>query len=130
MRNYYENIYLAHKARNPNKTPAPKNFWPYSFQFYMCNPIKTFSCIITNANTEPSISIDYFLDPKANRADIESESMPYSLLNKHEKSYLTHTYPTEIKNITPFVTEKMRGYLRLRDTDIISEAKMPYIRGQ
>jgi len=131
MRNYYEKIYLGHKEKNSAKTPAPKNFWPYSFQFFMCNPIKTFSCIITNANTEPSISIDYLLEPKANRTSIESEPMPVSLLKPKELTYLTtklNLTKLQVKELS-FIDENTRGYLSLRDTDIISVAKNPYIRG-
>lgn len=132
MRNYYEKIYLGHKEKNSAKTPAPKNFWPYSFQFFMCNPIKTFSCIITNANTTPLILIDYFLDPKENRSSIESEPMPISLLKKEELTYLVtklNLTKAQVKELS-FIPENMRAYLSLRDTDTISEAKTPYIRGQ
>lgn len=130
MDNYYANIYLAHKARNFNKTPAPKNFWPYSFQFYMCNPVKTFSCIITNANTQPFISINYYVRPNDNRTFIESEPMPFDVLNPQEKYHIMNIFPQINYQAYPFITEQMRAYLSLRDTDIISEAKTPYIRGQ
>lgn len=62
MTNYYHKIYLEHKRKNPSKPqpPAPKNFWPYSYQFYMCNPIKVLNCIVKNANLTPKIEIDYY----------------------------------------------------------------------
>jgi len=31
MTNYYNKIFLEHISRNPNKTPAPKYFWPEPF---------------------------------------------------------------------------------------------------
>ncbi len=46
LNNHYNNIYLP-KLKNNQKT-NPMNFHPYSFQFYLCNPVKVFSCIIKN----------------------------------------------------------------------------------
>jgi len=42
LTDYYHNNYRP-KA-DANRTTAPMNFHPYKFQFYMCNPIKVFSC--------------------------------------------------------------------------------------
>lgn len=84
MTNYYNNIYSSHKKKDSNKTPAPKNFWPYSFQFYKCNPIKVFSCIVTNANIRPRISNIFYVKPNVNRNTLKSELMPTSVLTKDE----------------------------------------------
>ncbi len=88
MQNYYENIYKFHKAKTPNKTPAPKNFWPNSYQFYLCNPIKIFSATVTNSINNPKISIEHFVQPYQDRSYLPSLSMPISLLNKNEIAYL------------------------------------------
>lgn len=48
LNNYYEYLYKPHIIKNPPRTPATKNFWPESFQFYMCNPVKIFECHIHN----------------------------------------------------------------------------------
>lgn len=148
MSSYYEEIYSTHKQKNHQKTPAPKNFWPYSFQFYMCNPIKVFSCVIKNANTIPDISIHHLVKPDASRFQIQSELMPISLLNdieiekivknhadtrleKYKKlDKLTKAHIKEIYRVIPFVTEDMRTHFDLRKTGKISEAKLPYLRGQ
>jgi len=84
MSNYFNNIYKAHKESDSDKTPAPKNFWPYSFQFYKCNPIKVFSCIIKNANTNPSIENVFYVEPTIDRNTLKSELMPSAILTKSE----------------------------------------------
>lgn len=130
MTNYYYKIYLEHKKKNPNKTPAPKNFWPYSYQFYMCNPIKILNCIVKNANKSPEIVIDYYVSPEIDRNTLPSELMPISLLNKEELSIIsakTGISLKEIKQKILFVSEDLREFLPLRDTDKISETK-PYQR--
>jgi len=60
MTNYYTKIYLEHKKSDANKTPAPKNFWPDQYQFYVCNPMRTFLCVVENANEEPRLEIRVF----------------------------------------------------------------------
>lgn len=155
MNNYYNKIYLEHIRKNPNKVPAPKNFWPYSFQFYMCNPVKIFSCTVKNANTKPIITIDHFIDPVHDRSFLVSENMPSDLLNIDEFKIIG-ALPSRIvrpqcssaveydnfiaelekvkpnlknlKSILPFVNEDIRKSFELRDTDKISESKQPYHR--
>jgi hypothetical protein len=152
MTNYFEKIYAGHKAKDSNKTPAPKNFWPYSYQFYLCNPIRVFSCIVENANSVPNILIEYFMPPQQNRAFMRSELMPSELLNKEEWQFLVQNVPSELWNLgteinefieksklknlkikelsalVPFISEEIRAYLPLRDTDKISVSKSPYLR--
>ncbi len=154
MSNYYQNIYLVHKSANATKTPAPKNFWPFSYQFYLCNPIKILSCIVKNANTEPVVDIEYFVEPSVDRATLQSEPMPISLLTKDElnligklsneileplvtngnieavKEELIKTKPNskKIEIMLPFLSEIARSTLKIRDTDKISEAKSQYQR--
>ncbi|TAD99797.1 MAG: MamI family restriction endonuclease [Bacteroidetes bacterium] len=131
MTNYYEKIYLSHKIKNPKKTPAPKNFWPYSFQFYMCNPIKILDCIVENANLNPQIIIKNYVSPLADRSKINSENMPIAFLNKEELLLISQKTQIDLDKINtklPFLSEKQRLSLSLRDTDRISEAKQPYQR--
>ena len=156
MTNYYNKIFLEHISRNPNKTPAPKNFWPFSYQFYLCNPVKVFNCTVTNANTNPEISIDYFVEPNADRGLLASEKMPILLISPEELKTMINTAPQylinsqikdgssyeellailnsnkpdkkKILSALPFIDETTRGYLVLRDTDIVSEAKVKYAR--
>ncbi len=152
MTNYYNKIFLEHISRNPNKTPAPKNFWPYSYQFYLCNPVKVFSCIVSQANTKPSIEVDLYVEPHQDRSVLIPEPMPTSLLTVEEWNHLIdstteytlnsqivegRTYEELIENkqnksvmvsILPFINEETRRFLDLRDTDKVSEAKTTYIR--
>jgi hypothetical protein len=131
MKNYYEKIYLEHKKKDVNKTPAPKNFWPYSYQFYMCNPIKIFSCIVKNANHRPHLTIEYYIEPQLDRSRKLSEMMPINILNKDELGILSKQIKIDLKELKeklPFVSEELRAFLPLRDTDKISEAKQPYQR--
>jgi hypothetical protein len=84
MSNYFNNIYQVHKGKDSAKTPAPKNFWPYSYQFYKCNPIKVFSCVIKNANTKPVIDDIFYVEPNQDRSTLSSELMPSNILSKDE----------------------------------------------
>ena len=152
LANYLGKIYAGHKANDSNKTPAPKNFWPYSYQFYLCNPIRVFSCIVEDANLKPTISIEHFIQPNENRDSLPSELMPSELLSKDEWLFLLQNVPSELwefdsKTVTlveeskskklkikelsalvPFISEEIRAYLPLRDTDKISVSKSPYQR--
>lgn len=148
MTNYYYKIYLAHKEANSAKTPAPKNFWPDQYQFYMCNPIRTFLCDINDANTNPTINIREFVDPEADRSTLPSILMPKSLLKREELLLLAEratrdellnslppgaTLPNnaskdEILERITGINEKLREHLSLRDTDRISTAKTAYSR--
>lgn len=150
LTNYYNKIYLEHKRANPSSSPAPKNFWPYQYQFYMCNPIKTFECTVYNSTSEPKIEIDHFIDPNLDRSDIPSVVMPAKILNEFEMDIITNFATddelnevlikgktpeifrnlsfSEKKNSIVGVSEKLRSYLSLRDTDKISTAKNIYSR--
>lgn len=154
MNNYYYKLFLEHIKKNPNKTPAPKNFWPYSYQFYLCNPVKVFSCIVEKANEEPTINIDFLVNPEQDRQELNSEPMPISLLSQEEIKLLISIsreivepqlidieYNSFIRKIStdkidkkflikhiPFIDEITRSHFQLRDTDIIVEAKTTYQR--
>src|SRR5690606_21560838 len=116
---------------------APKNFWPYSYQFYLCNPVKVFDCVVTNANTSPQINITHLVEPNFDRSLLIPEAMPTILLSQTEIDLLIDKVPeyvltsqiiegsdykTLIKNknskkkfstILPFINELTRGYLDL-----------------
>lgn len=153
MSNYYNKIYLEHKKKNPNKTPAPKNFWPYTYQFYICNPILTFQCIVHNANKNPRIKINHYVKPSTNRLNLGSETMPVNILtadeldkiiNKATKKELASDLKPSLRNMKlselkqmslkkkqacfSGINEELRKYLPLRDTDKISTAKKKYTR--
>jgi hypothetical protein len=152
--NYYFKIYKAHKKKDANKSPAPKNFWPYSYQFYLSNPIPVFSCIIKNANTDPQIHIEHYIEPGIDRSTLPSILMPSWILKDKEfesilknagnneieamlkKDFLKKNKLSSIKklplkekqSIFIGIDEKLRSYLPLRNTDIISVAKNKYTR--
>lgn len=85
MTNYYHKIYLIHKKLNQDKTPAPKNFWPDQYQFYLCNPIQTFSAKIKDAYGEnPKLDILKWIEPHVDRDTINSVIMPSLILKKVE----------------------------------------------
>lgn len=154
MTNYYHKIFLEHRKRNAEKTPAPKNFWPFEYQFYLCNPILTFSCLILNANTKPTMKIVKYIKPTGDRSKIPSEIMPVELLKNDELNILlTKAKPNELSpmlqkssikkdmlvNPKKFsrkekaaafigIDETLRAYLPLRDTDRIAVAKSAYSR--
>jgi len=148
MTNYYKKIYLEHKKRDANKTPAPKNFWPDQYQFYICNPIRTFLCEVRNANKAPRLSIKEYVEPEVNRKTLPSIPMPKGVLKKSELNFLLSRASTkELRDSLPAgafvaqsasktkllskiteINETLRKYLDLRDTDKISVAKRQYKR--
>jgi len=148
MSNYYEKIYLEHKKKDSNITPAPKNFWPDQYQFYLCNPIRTFLCEVTKANTMPQLIIQEYIRPDTNREHLQSISMPKDILQGKELALLITKATTEelcsslppnihlarnpdrsdIMNHITNINETLRQYLDLRDTDKIATAKNKYAR--
>ncbi|OGM91830.1 hypothetical protein A2999_02380 [Candidatus Wolfebacteria bacterium RIFCSPLOWO2_01_FULL_38_11] len=150
MTNYYRKIYLSHRKKTPDQTPAPKNFWPYSYQFFISNPIRTFLCIVENANTKPKIRIEKLVAPSEDRSKIKSERMPIETINDRElkelvsrisqselnqvatkKITLKEAKKMPLKTLRGFIEEipeNLREYLELRDTDKISSAKKKYSR--
>ena len=132
MEEYYYGIYEPHIQTNPQKTPAPKNFWPYSFQFYMCNPLRTFHCIVTDALKDPQIDVRGYVEPATDRAAIDPVSMPFSTLKPDERTTLRHflgaaAYAEAKAN---GLTEKQRLMLRLRDTSHATPHNASYRRGR
>lgn len=97
LNDYYYDIYLEHIKLNPSKTPAPKNFWPYSFQFYKCKPIKTYECLITDINTEPKIETKVFVKPDADRSSIKPEEFPIEILDASELAKVVEVYGSELR---------------------------------
>jgi len=156
MSNYYYKIFLEHIKINPNKTPAPKNFWPYSYQFYLCNPVKVFEAVVDNANTDPEIVINLYTEPGADRSSLEPEKMPIELLSYDEillmaesknasyvkedisdgynisdfKKYIDSGQKdiNQIREFIPNLGENSKSILPLRDTDKISVEKKKYKR--
>lgn len=156
MSNYYHKIFLEHIKVNPSKTPAPKNFWPYSYQFYLCNPVKVFDAEVINANNNPEININLFIEPDTDRSILMPEKMPTSLLGYEELKILAedknklavmeeiskyNSYDEfksiletrkinseKLENILPSIGEKLKRTLPLRDTDKISVEKIKYKR--
>ena len=115
MTNYYYNIYKTHKKSDSNKTPAPKNFWPYSFQFYKCNPVKVFSCIIKNANTSPTVQNVFYVEPTIDRSTLKSELMPSAILTKNELPSLTEMLEKTPKKVIERYLAKGKSYEELKD---------------
>jgi predicted RNA-binding Zn-ribbon protein involved in translation (DUF1610 family) len=132
MKNYYDNIYLTHKKNNANKVPAPKNFWPYSYQFYLCNPILTFSCLVHNAsNINMQIEFQTYIKPDADRLNISSVLMPINILKKSEKAIIMDCLNIKKEEDLPeYIDEKIREYLPLRDTDKGFTVATPYQRSK
>lgn len=110
--NHYYNIFRP--KQEANKKTNPMNLHPWSFQFYKCNPIKTFECIIKNIDTNPVVVIDSnsYVDPNRERdASLMPIPMPSYLLymkewgemlsnadyEKDVKPLLDHSYLAEKK---------------------------------
>ncbi|WP_373479284.1 MamI family restriction endonuclease [Geminocystis sp.] len=129
MTNYYHQIYLVNKSKNPKQTPAPQNFWPYKYQFYLCNPILTFSCLVSQASTNPQMIINHYIDPQQNRSNIKSIMMPIKLLNKEEKLLVTdYLQLDDSQKLPEFIDEKTRQILSLRKVTIGNSSQKEYLR--
>lgn len=156
MTNYYHSIYLEHKKRDPDKTPAPKNFWPDQYQFYMCNPLLVFEATIRNADSnDPHLTINRWVEPDKDRDGIDSIIMPPEILKINEFYAISQGASREEieENLAPGATyelfqkylesgkdagsiqklfrginENLRNYLELRDTDRIAVSTRKYKR--
>jgi hypothetical protein len=81
------------------------NLHPFSYQFYKCNPILTFSCIIYNIETDPKIDIRHYILPDRERDDtLSSIKMPTTLLKESEWQELLTKAPFE--KLTPLMTKR------------------------
>lgn len=134
--NHYQNIFLPKQKANAKTNPM--NLHPWSFQFYKCNPIKTFECIVKDVDTAPSIQIVTYLEPNADRDDaLAPMPMPSSLLYSDEwtemlskADFTTEIAPLLAQQYTkaqfeqlteadksaslPFLDQKLRDYIPLR----------------
>lgn len=148
--NHYYNIYLPKISRNLKTNPM--NLHPDKFQFFMCNPIKTFECIIKDIDSKPKIQIQYFLLPNEERGtNVKSEMMPINLLKNNEIKHMLNSADFEgevfpllvstvskeelkkvpfnkIQNYLPYIDENLRKYIPLRDIVSIRQ-HTPYQRG-
>ncbi len=89
-------------------------FQSFEIQFYLCNPILTFSCTVNKASTQPKISINYYLEPHVNREEIESILMPLNLLYSDEKQPIQNYLNLENSHYLPeLIDEKTRNILPL-----------------
>lgn len=86
--NYYNDIYSKNLQKNPKKVPAPKNLWPHSYQFHMCDPHEIFRCRIADHLTDPKLTILKHLKPTDPRTPADIVPMPKSLLNARERKLL------------------------------------------
>ncbi len=142
IQNHYQNIYLP--KLNDNAKTNPMNLHPFSFQFYKCNPIKTFECIIKNIETAPKVSVNKYIQPKTDRnSSIKSEDMPSELLKEPEWNALINNAPysklkkimtkniskIELEKMTnkekvqtiPYITEQFKGFIPLRPINSVRQ---------
>ena len=87
IQQYYDGIYSVNKKKG--KGPAPKNFWPYKYEFYMCLPLLTFSAVIDDIYTASpkDIIVEKYVGSNIDRATILPELMPKKLCEKKEGCY-------------------------------------------
>ena len=104
IKNHYYNIYTP--KLNDNAKTNPMNLHPFSFQFYKCNPIKTFECIIQDVENSPSIIFNKYIKPdEARDSSMQSEDMPSTLLKPKEWECMLKNVP--FKTITKFMTKSV-----------------------
>lgn len=125
--NHYYNIYLP--KLQANQKTNPMNLHPFSFQFYKCNPIKTFECIIKNIDTAPAIYIneEAYIKPTCERDDnIKPIPMPSSLLNDNEWNELVEKADFEI-DIKPLLDGRSLAQMKLSNLTETQFAQLPKI---
>lgn len=128
---YYYNIYLEHIKLNPNKTPAPKNFWPYSFQFYKCKPLKTYESVISSANSNPTIKTLTFVPPTFDRAQLIAEEVPIEILDNEELQKLLKCKEKELakthKELLSYWNSLNQKQMRMKQYKETLYQKLPFI---
>ena len=130
--NHYYNIYLPKvtgKMKAGLTKGNPMNLHPFSYQFYKCNPIKTFECIIKDIDTKPLIQINtaVYVDPKEERSTSKaSVLMPSSLLNDNEWNALIDKYDFD-NDIKPLLNLKMTKEWFRQLPRIQKQSTLPYI---
>ncbi len=115
LKNYYEKIYKpkVNNLETRKGSIAPLNFWPYQYNFYMSNPIRTFHATIDYSKPkENAVDIDFYIEPNIDRNSLKSELMPSSLLRKDDKKILGLDSNDKFTQIT----EKQRKNLPLKET--------------
>lgn len=112
LSNHYYKIFKP--KQQANQKTNPMNLHPWSFQFYKCNPIQTFECIIENIDKKPIIVInkDNYITPLQDRnEDLQPLAMPTTLLKQNEWEELLEkaSFDDEIK---PFLNEDFMKELK------------------
>lgn len=103
LKYHYHNIYIPKLEAN-NKT-NPMNLHPWKFQFYKCNPVETFECIIRDFDKgdEAVIDIRRYIAPAQERnEDLPAVPMPTVLLGKAEWDCLINSNDF-CNNILPLI---------------------------
>lgn len=121
--NHYHNIFLTKQQANLKTNPM--NLHPWSFQFYKCNPIKTFECIIKDIDTSPVIVIDGYIEPSQARDNLLMPvPMPSSLLKADEWKEIIRKadFDTEIRPLLDKTTAYGKGLDALTESQF---AKLP-----
>jgi hypothetical protein len=131
MKNYYRNIYLPHVEKRAGKAPAPKNFWPDSFQFYMCNPVRTFRAVVHDAISNPQLEVQEYVEPDTDRATIEPIPMPLAILKNGERAAIRKALGDAAYTAAEKtgLSAAQRSSISLRDTDHAAPQDRVYRRG-
>ena len=84
LNNHYYNNFKPKQEAKQNTNPM--NLHPWKIQFYKCNPIQIFECIIKDIDKTPRIVInqDKYIFPLQDRKQLQSIPMPSSLLKEGE----------------------------------------------
>ena len=123
--NHYYNIFLP--KQDENLKTNPMNLHPFSFQFYKCNPIKTFECIIKDVDTNPIICIneESYIKPTDDRNDeIKPIPMPSDLLRETEWNEMLSKADFK-QEIVPLIDERYLLKMKLNNLTKPQLAKLP-----
>lgn len=122
--NHYYNIFIP--KQDANQKTNPMNLHPWSFQFYKCNPIKTFECTIENIDTNPVILIESYVEPSRERDNsLTPIPMPSTLLKTGEWVEMLSKADFD-KEVSPLIS---RAFLQEQGITAISRTQFLQLSG-
>ena len=97
----------------------------------MCNPVRTFHCVVRDALGDAQLDVLEYIEPLMDRKNVEPVPMPLSVLYANERQSLLEALGSDEYSLAEAngLTLNQRLHLRLRDTDHATPQTGPYRRG-
>ena len=97
----------------------------------MCNPVRTFECVVRDALRDPQLEVLRYVEPTVDRATVEPVPMPLTVLKAAEREIVRASIGDEAYAAAEAngLSEAHRMALGLRDTDHAAPQGDSYRRG-